>query len=266
MFIGPQMVTALIAAAKDNSPDTRCNVVRALGNTGDPRAVPVLIAALKDKEEFISEQAAQELGNSGDPRAVPALIAAAKDMKDDILRVSAIGGLGSLHDSRGVPALIDALKDNESGIRATAVSALQGIPDERALGPLIDQLEDGSPDDRATTLNVLRCLTGQYSLKSPARWRAWLKQREGEAPPSRPSPCRARRQAVKRFPWRKVLTIAAVVVVAGAFNVLNFPCWWRRYWPGCCCRRLLCSAPCRQGSPGSLNSLRIKTRPSVLRR
>ena len=60
---------ALIAAAKDKSPDVRRHVISALGEIGDTRAMDALTQALKDEDAGIRRAAAAaiaEIGGDGD--------------------------------------------------------------------------------------------------------------------------------------------------------------------------------------------------------
>jgi HEAT repeat protein len=115
--------------------------------------------------------ALRALGESGDPRAVRPLIDCTDDKNAEI-RKYATEALLKLHSARGVEALNGRLKDRREGwaTRKLAADALGEIRSHRALEVLSDLLQDASEDLTvreyvATVLARTGTETGRHALE-----------------------------------------------------------------------------------------------------
>jgi HEAT repeat protein len=135
--------------------DSRDEVVRALGELGNPGAVDPLLALLK--ETYVSKQAIIEaLGKLRDPRAFEPLKAKLKS-KSPKERHSAVIALGYFGDNRAVDSLI-TLKTNDKAFQLARIDALGKLGDKRATALLIGFLRDEDAQIRrqaAVSLGVL---------------------------------------------------------------------------------------------------------------
>jgi HEAT repeat protein len=170
-------ITALINALNDPDEQVRVNIVKALGDLGDPRAVEPLAGILRSAVRpedagfhSIAAHAAWGLTDIGEP-GIPALIsalcecgeqvqvlaaAALADIGEDavaplidalyntpmIVRQKIVWVLWSIGDQRAVPPLMDALRAEDAKTRRYAAWALGQIGDERAIPALINILDD----------------------------------------------------------------------------------------------------------------------------
>ncbi len=135
----------------------RNNVIRALGDLGDPRAVPVLTGALADGSSvyaggatsYFYYEGGQPLGFRRVPwrrchkvvRGMPLGHASGVSERTAVIAAESLGEIGS---EQAVPALINVLQDGsrDSLVRLAAGSALGQIGDPRALPALRALRED----------------------------------------------------------------------------------------------------------------------------
>lgn len=156
--IGNPALPSLLDALKHSEWLVRLHAVEALGKTRSAEAVePLLWALFNDHDQAIREDVVRALGQLGDPRAMEFLIMA---MKDPGLRTLAVEALGKIGDRRAVPVLIAVVEgsarppvsravagcgdnwDEEMNTKAAAVRALGGLGDDTAIGSLLKALED----------------------------------------------------------------------------------------------------------------------------
>ena len=155
--IGNPALPSLLDALKHPEWLVRLHAVEALGKTCSADAVePLLWALFNDPDQAIREDVVRALGQLGDPRAMEFLITV---MKDPGLRTLAVEALGKVGDRRAVPVLMAVLEgsdrppvsravagcgddwNEEMNTKAAAVRALGALGDERAIGSLLKALE-----------------------------------------------------------------------------------------------------------------------------
>jgi HEAT repeat protein len=108
----------------------RCVVI------GTPAVRPLLDYFENPTLELDRKDVVKVLGQIGDPQGVEPLIAALKD-KDKWLRMAAAEYLGKIGDVRAVEALVGILEDESPGVRRRATEALDQIgwrPDQNKAG------------------------------------------------------------------------------------------------------------------------------------
>lgn len=155
--IGEAALPALQDATKHEDWLVRLHAVEALGKTKSSYAVePLLTLLFNDHDSAVREDVVRALGEIGDPQAVDYLFTI---MKEPGLRTLAVEALGRIKDRRAVPVLIKAAQgvDIPDGIRtvsgcgdqwteelmtrAAAVRALGAIRDDAALPTLVGALQ-----------------------------------------------------------------------------------------------------------------------------
>ena len=148
-------VIGLANGLKDEDPETRVRVAKALMALEDPRATLPLVEALGDPCGDVRRAAARALSWVGDERERPTFIKALRD-GDDSVRLWAAAGLERIGDASCVDALVGALGDPYESVRNYAVQALARIGDMRAVEPLIQTLDDEDSSVRSAALVSLR--------------------------------------------------------------------------------------------------------------
>ena len=134
-------IMELATALKQEDPETRVRILKALMELKDPRATPSLLEALDDCCLEVRRAAMRALSWIGDKRSRPAFIEALRD-EDFSLRFWAAIGLQKVGDEDSVEALLGALGDPDEVVRLHAVRALAKIGDRRAVQPLLEALKD----------------------------------------------------------------------------------------------------------------------------
>jgi HEAT repeat protein len=134
-------IMELANALKQEDPETRVRILKALMELKDPRATPSLLEALDDCCLDVRRAAMRALSWIGDERARPAFIKALRE-GDFSLRFWAAIGLQKVGDEGSVEGLIGALKDPDECVRLQAVYALAGIGDRRAIEPLLAAVDN----------------------------------------------------------------------------------------------------------------------------
>ncbi|MBX3331105.1 MAG: HEAT repeat domain-containing protein [Nitrospira sp.] len=141
----------------DRDSAVREDVVRALGEIGDPQAVEYLLTAMR--EPGLRTLAVEAFGRIGDPLAVPALIevltgirppertktvAGCGDQWDEevITQGAAARSLGLIGDERAIPSLVSALNQIFTRVDAAAALAKFGSKAIPSLLPLLNESRD----------------------------------------------------------------------------------------------------------------------------
>lgn len=155
--IGDAAIPSLVKALQHEDWLVRLHAVESLGHTKSKRAVePLLSVLFNDRDSAVREDVVRALGEIGDPQAVEYLFTA---MQDPGLRTLAVEALGRIGDRRAVPILIDVVTgagspratrtvagcgdrwNEEIMTQGTAARALGAIGDERAIPSLVASLE-----------------------------------------------------------------------------------------------------------------------------
>lgn len=128
------------------------DIIRALGEIGDPSAVDALVDALHfSKYDFVRAAAAVALGKIGDKRAVESLIHALTHTSINSEAVAEAESIKAYTDVFGHPLpgrSIESIQVDIMGkvlIRQKVAEALGKIGDPRAIGALKKALEDKTP-------------------------------------------------------------------------------------------------------------------------
>jgi HEAT repeat protein len=150
----PPTVELLTAASQDKDFSVRRLAVAALGTlqSVDPRAVQPLLAAVKDEDPDTRETAERSVSGSN-PASFELLVAAVED-KDPRVRRAATGALP--HDPRSVDALLFALRDSEPSVRAAAANSLGRMAETMRL----EDLTNPDPAVRAAAASRLDTIHG----------------------------------------------------------------------------------------------------------
>jgi HEAT repeat protein len=157
------IVTALLKAAEDPSPDVRVAAARALGSFKDQRTIAALRTLLQqDKESFIRDAAAESLARLGDKTIGPDFIqeltkpeppgpvfsgnnTAAQELfyqQHVEKKTKLISGLGALREAKAVAAIVtNGLAASDLSLRVTSALALGRIGGEDAARALANLLE-----------------------------------------------------------------------------------------------------------------------------
>ena len=116
----------LVAALRDNEPDTARAAAWALGQVGSPAREP-LRQLLSDRDAEVRRRAVESLGWIG-PAAIADLVGALKNDSPVARRAAAraIGRLGP-DAAEAAPALIEALGDQHAEVREEAARALRQV-------------------------------------------------------------------------------------------------------------------------------------------
>jgi HEAT repeat protein/beta-lactamase regulating signal transducer with metallopeptidase domain len=160
---GDDRTTALVVPLlKDDDWEVRHLAVYALRTAG-AKAVGPLSEALRDESWKVRQLAASELGDLGDSRAVEPLIGALQDESWEVRHLAA-SSLGLLADRRAVRPLIGALSDPSWKVRHLAAWSLGRLGDREAVDPLLKALGDESPNVRHTAAWALGDLRDPRAL------------------------------------------------------------------------------------------------------
>jgi beta-lactamase regulating signal transducer with metallopeptidase domain len=155
------VIQALVAALKDESPDVRQQAMHALMQVQSPALVEPMIAALSDGNADVRQEAAQALGQLSDKRAIPGLSGLLADANADV-RQQAVFALGQLGAVEATPALVKALSDNAAEVRQQAAFALGQLEAREAVPALVKALADSDAEVRQQAAFAL----GQLGDKS----------------------------------------------------------------------------------------------------
>lgn len=116
-----------LAALHSSGRRERMEAARNLGARGDKRATLEMIEALaREEDPEVREEMIRALGDLRDERATPVLVALLLHEDPEVERV-AIVALGKIGDKRAVPHLIDRLARGVRWIRSVAAGALHQI-------------------------------------------------------------------------------------------------------------------------------------------
>jgi HEAT repeat protein len=156
--IGDAALPSLLAALKHPEWLVRLHAVEALGKSRSANAVePLLWSLFNDQDQAIREDVVRALGQLGDPRAMEFLMTA---MKEPGLRPLAVEALGRIGDRRALPVLIAVIEggdrpvasrtvagcgdrwDEEMETKGAAVRALGSLGDESAIPALLKALDE----------------------------------------------------------------------------------------------------------------------------
>ncbi|TAK98549.1 MAG: HEAT repeat domain-containing protein [Verrucomicrobia bacterium] len=152
-----EAVSALLASLADGA-GGRAAVVRALGETGDPRgAAAVMDVLARDRDAGARAGAVTALGRMGNPDAVPVLIAALKDRAGSV-RTEAAWALGHLGDARACAALGEALSERGGENQFATAFALAEIGDRSAVPQLTVALARAADRDKLAAACALAFL------------------------------------------------------------------------------------------------------------
>ena len=184
----------LASELQSRNPQTRRDILWALGNHGDDRAAALvtpllkdddwevrhlavyalrtagakaigpLSEALRDENWKVRQLAASELGDLGDRNAVDPLVGALQDESWEVRHLAA-NSLGLLGDRRAVRPLIGALSDPRWEVRHLAAWSLGHLGDHEAVAPLLKALGDESPKVRHTAAWALGDLRDPQALE-----------------------------------------------------------------------------------------------------
>ena len=166
--------TELVGLLVSENPETRVDVMRRLGITGEDDLLPFLSECLTHSYDKLQSAAARVLADMGDDSVLFSFIddfgssdfgvrfdaerailefddprPLVRHMQHYMLnqgeekrgeRIDAIDALGELRDARAIPFLIGALYDGERKVRAEAASVLGRLGSERAVPALLGRL------------------------------------------------------------------------------------------------------------------------------
>ncbi|KKK89777.1 hypothetical protein LCGC14_2729700, partial [marine sediment metagenome] len=133
-------VEPLLASLNDPFKEVHNTVITVLKTFGITLSqLEILIASLHDANKNIRLEVIKSLGQEGDPRAVESIIPFLAD-NDKNFRIEAIKSLGQMKDSRAVEPLLASLKDPSEDVCREGIYALGKIRDPRAVEPLITLL------------------------------------------------------------------------------------------------------------------------------
>jgi HEAT repeat protein len=122
-----KVVTALIEALDDPSPDVRKNAVESLAALKAIDAVPSLCELVGgDPSEAVQRAAVASLARLGDPRAVPVLVAHLEANRSSP-PLDAIWALGEIGDPGAVAILSELRKSSDVYVAYNATHALERI-------------------------------------------------------------------------------------------------------------------------------------------
>jgi HEAT repeat protein len=111
--VGPDDVTALLAALKEKDPRARAQAALGLGKTCDGRAVEALLVSLRDEDPMVRVAAIESVGRLGPPDAAEDLIELIED-KDWRVRMALISSLASFKNFRARNMVLNGVA-NPSG-------------------------------------------------------------------------------------------------------------------------------------------------------
>lgn len=104
---GPEHVSALIVALRDEDEEVRCAAARGLDRLKAREALePLMQAAVKDPSRSVRNCATFALMDLEDPRAIPVLVEASRNKQEDSRQWAAYRGLARLPDPRSARAMI----------------------------------------------------------------------------------------------------------------------------------------------------------------
>ena len=158
----PRVLPALLALARDSSPDTRAFAVKGLGALKDRAAVPPLLLLLTGGDRAVVIETIRALGRIGDPAAIAPLveIVHASDT-DPHVRLEAVSALGGLHQASApglMDTLLDLVTDPSPAIRAAALRSTASLDAEAFVAVLAGLDPDPQWNVRAALASVLGAL------------------------------------------------------------------------------------------------------------
>lgn len=116
-------------------------LIRALGDTKNPRALPILERLANSHHPTLAPPAVAALGSLGDRGALPILTELLRDSNHNV-RVSAASSFSKFSDFTAPPELIAALFDPDAGMAVSATKAVTNSHDPKALDAVIAKLPD----------------------------------------------------------------------------------------------------------------------------
>lgn len=156
---GEIVVSSLIRALKDPTPDVRGAAAESLRLLHDPRAVEPLIELVEtDAEDGPVYYAINALGDIRTSRAIEALVFALNQRKGDLSTLAF--QLGEARARGAVESLIQLLRDGTPYQRRHAAMALGSIGELAAVEPLEEALHDSDEGVRERARNALNQLRG----------------------------------------------------------------------------------------------------------
>lgn len=141
---GPPAVGILFRAMENLDGRFHGQIIRALGNIGDPRSAYLLAAFLKDENKYFRIAAASGLGKIADPRTSGALIVALDDSNANV-RLAVVKALGEIRGRDAVEPLLSLFQQTkypwstggeDTLLFGAAAEALGNIGDPRAVDAL----------------------------------------------------------------------------------------------------------------------------------
>lgn len=125
--IGEPAVEVLARTLSGESYDmVRWQLVRALGETRNPKALEPLIDALKDTDETVRRLAIEALAKIGEA-AIGPLIHSLRDRGERDIKYGAAVALGKIGNARAVEPLVEALRNEGPAVRQGAIFGLVDI-------------------------------------------------------------------------------------------------------------------------------------------
>ncbi|MFF5499258.1 HEAT repeat domain-containing protein [Streptomyces aquilus] len=161
---GSPAVDALLGVLIGENGLPHSDVVRELGNLGDPRAVEPLIDALTNPDGTMNQFVVSALGDLRDPRAVQPLLDALPHTSG-AARMTVVEALATLGDARAVEPLIGVLTNPDGTMNQFVASALGDLRDPRAVQPLLDALPHTSKTTRMAVVEALGDLRDPSALE-----------------------------------------------------------------------------------------------------
>jgi HEAT repeat protein len=156
---GTDAAPALIAALKDDKLTHRLDIIRALGNIGEPAkdAIPELKTIFLGNDEKIAQEAGQALAKIG-KASIPA-VSEGLNHEFIVVRNRAVQTLGKIGVD-AVPVLLDALANKNADVRQGAAAALapMRISDKMVVLALAHNVTDPTLGVRTQALRALQML------------------------------------------------------------------------------------------------------------
>jgi HEAT repeat protein len=162
-FSTEKAVDALAFALKDEEPDVRKAVVKALANAPGTKALRPLLLAVTDDDPEVRMPAAEALGAMDTPEAREALIALLAD-SDLWVQATAARGLGRIGGAKAGEVLMAYLGTASDIFLLALVEVLGNLHYEPACDPLLKLADHQDPEVRKTVIAALDGFTGDEVL------------------------------------------------------------------------------------------------------
>ena len=116
-----------IEIQREQDPQVRCHIVRALAKVQDPKAAAVLHAGLEDPEQSVQIACCEAWGKRGGAEAVQELSTVLQAESNVDVRMAAARALGQTSHTAAVQPLADVLADNDPAIQRRAIESLKAV-------------------------------------------------------------------------------------------------------------------------------------------